>query len=98
MNFQPKRDRAIAIVILRDSATPSSQSNLDERERRRRSRLKFNLTCLLIAASASLSFAGIGLFWSGLISENAVLATVQIFQVLLASWGRLMAGEDSELE
>lgn len=61
-------------------------SNSIQRERLRQSRIKFNLASILIALSASFCFTGVALFWTGTITEETAIRTVDIVSRVVSSY------------
>lgn len=70
-----------------------SNSNTLEQEQLRQSRIKFNLACTLVAVSAAFGFTGMGLFWSGRISEEAAMQTVNLLARMVAMSVQLIEGK-----
>ncbi len=64
----------------------STDSSSIHQEHLHQSRVKFNLAITLITMSATFCFTGITLFWSGKISEEAVIRTVDLVSRVVTSY------------
>lgn len=64
----------------------TEDSNSFQQERLRQSRLKFNLASILIALSASFCFTGVALFWTGTITDETAITTVDIVSIIISSY------------
>jgi hypothetical protein len=87
--IKSKNDR-FTLTVLNDSEAANDReitdSNSISQERLRQSRIKFNLATTLIVVSATFCFTGIGLFWSGKISQEAAINTVDLVSRVVTSY------------
>src|SRR4028119_1344074 len=61
-------------------------SNSISQEQIRQSRIKFNLASTLIAVSATFCFTGVAMFWTGNISEEIAIKTVDLVSKVVTSY------------
>ncbi len=64
----------------------SPNCNSIAQERLRQSRIKFNLATTLIVISATFCFTGVALFWTGKISEETAITTVDLVSRIVTSY------------
>ncbi len=91
MKKNQRKNNSVRLVVLKtkEEITKISQpedSNSLQREHLRQSRIKFNLASLLIAVSASFCFTGVALFWTGTITEETAIRTVDIVSRIVSSY------------
>ncbi|MCA1991500.1 MAG: hypothetical protein LDL41_05560 [Coleofasciculus sp. S288] len=89
--IKTKKNHGVTLVVLnqKDELVDASQSpgsNSIHQERLRQSRIKFNLASTLIVVSATFCFTGITLFWSGTISEETAIRTVDLVSRIVTSY------------
>ncbi len=86
-----RKNNRINLVVLNEKGEVSNvgkfpdSSNIHQ-EHLHQSRLIFNLALTLITMSATVCFTGITLFWSGKISEEAVIRTVDLVSRVVTSY------------
>lgn len=82
---------------IQSSPEVTSLAEKREQEKLRQSRLKFNLGYSLFAITAAFCFTGVGLFWSGKISENEALNTINVVGRIVFSYSlKLLNSKPSE--
>jgi hypothetical protein len=75
-----KKNNSIILVVLNEKENSISQ------ERLRQSRIKFNLASTLVGVSATFCFTAIALFWSGQLSEDAVVTSINLISNIVTSY------------
>lgn len=98
------KNHGVTLVVLNQQsqivdASQVPDSNSIHQERLRQSRIKFNLASTLIVVSATFCFTGITLFWSGTISEEVAIRTVDLVSRIVTSYCLpLMKSAGSQLD
>jgi hypothetical protein len=91
MKTNKSKNNRVRLVVLKAKtevikASQSEDSNIIQQERLRQSQIKFNLASLLIALSASFCFTGVALFWTGTITEETAIRTLDIVSRIVSSY------------
>lgn len=91
MKRNQRKNNSVRLVVLNAKGegieiSQPQDSNSIQRERLRQSQIKFNLASILIALSASFCFTGVALFWTGTITEETAIRTVDIVSRVVSSY------------
>jgi hypothetical protein len=86
-----RRNNSNNLVVLNEKrevvdVNRSTDFNSINQERLRQSHIKFNFAITLIAMSATFCFTGVALFWSGNLSEETAITTVDLVSRLVTSY------------
>jgi hypothetical protein len=104
MKKKQRKNNSVRLVVLNAKGegieiSQPQDSNSIQRERLRQSKIKFNLASILIALSASFCFTGVALFWTGIITEETAIRTVDIVSRVVSSYCLpLMNSSQGQLE
>ena len=86
-----RKNNNVTLVVLNEKGhvvniSQLPDSNRISQEQIRQSRIKFNLASTLIAVSATFCFTGIAMFWTGNISEEIAIKTVDLVSKVVTSY------------